>query len=304
MKRFGILNVILFLLVALAAWRTIDVWRRGVPERELPADPASRAPGDAPLPVVRKPAVPPMVAAIADKDLFHSSRKAAALAAPVTAPTPAPPPPTLKLSGVIVVGKQREVLLLDSAQANRQLRMREGEEIAGFKVGKIEAEQVSLLGGAGEEIVLPLQIEKAKGAKKGGFGPAKAGGQCGSTGQGRRAPPATGRGAGGPATRGGGRAAGRKRRPRRSGDGCATTGRECPRTTEAVARGGRGTMRLELENGVSRAGARGARTRRAPISTSRRSRLGPFAAVSAPPCGWRRFPARSGGWSARGLEWV
>ncbi len=169
MKRFGLINLVLLALIALAAWRTVDVWRRRPPEREVATDATAKA-GIDPLPAPpRKPPIAQTVGVIADKDLFDASRKAPETSAPVPVTTPGPPP-TLKLSGVILVGDQREALLLDATQGNRQLRMREGEEVSGYKVGRIQAEQISLLGSGGEEIVLLLEIEKGKVAKK-GFGP-------------------------------------------------------------------------------------------------------------------------------------
>jgi hypothetical protein len=171
MKRFGLINAVLLLLILLAAWRTAEVWRRGAPEVPPAADPGKPV-GDGLSPPARKPQLPQMVSVIADKDLFDASRKAPEAAAPAPAATPVPPPPTLKLSGVVVVGSQREAVLLDMAQNNKQTRLREGEEISGYKVGKIEPEQISLVGGGGEEIILALQIDKTKAGQKKGFGPA------------------------------------------------------------------------------------------------------------------------------------
>jgi hypothetical protein len=117
--------------------------------------------------------LPQLVSVIADKDLFDQSRKAPEQAAPAPVATPAPPPPTLKLAGVIFVGAEREALLIDTAQANKQIRMRVGEELSGYKVGRIENEQIALVGPGGEETVLQLLIEKTKGgaAVNRGFGP-------------------------------------------------------------------------------------------------------------------------------------
>jgi hypothetical protein len=169
-KRFRILNVILLALIALAAWRTVGVWRRGVPERPVAEDAGGRNIADLPVPP-RTPPLPQLVAVIADKDLFDQSRKPPEEAAPVVAATPAPPPPTLKLAGVIFVGSQREALLVDAAQGNKQLRMREGEELSGYKIGKIESEQIALIGPSGEQTIVPMLIDKAAGAPKKGFGP-------------------------------------------------------------------------------------------------------------------------------------
>ena len=171
MKRFRVLNVILIALIALAAWRTIDVWRRtppAVPDRS-----------DAPAPVVdqgaapaRRPPIPQLVTTITDKDLFDVSRQApSAASGPAPEQTPQPPP-TLKLSGVIFVGPVREAVFIDINQNNKQIRMREGEEISGYKVAKIGKQQVSLVSGTGDEVKLDLLIDTAKGPAPRVAGPA------------------------------------------------------------------------------------------------------------------------------------
>ena len=170
MKRLGILNVILLALIGLAAWRTVGVWRRTPPERPVAEDPPRPASDGLP-PVVRTPPLPQIVSVIAEKDLFDQSRKAVEASAPAPVATPAPPPPTLKLAGVIFVGSQREALLVDTAQANKQIRMRIGEELSGYKLGRIESEEIALVGPGGEETVLQMLIDKAKAPNK-GFGPA------------------------------------------------------------------------------------------------------------------------------------
>jgi type II secretory pathway component PulC len=169
MKRFRLINIVLLLLIALVVWRTISVWRRGVPQVQARMDAPGRAPGDSLPGPGRKPALPQMVAVIAEKDLFDASRKAPEVAQPAPERTPTPPP-TLKLSGVLVVGGEREAVLTDMAQGNRQIRMREGEDISGYKVSKITADEISLVSGSGEEVTLSLQIDKTKGPHK-GFGP-------------------------------------------------------------------------------------------------------------------------------------
>jgi hypothetical protein len=169
MKRFGILNIVLLALIVLAAWRTVGVWRRGVPEREAPADAGGRNVAEVPPPP-RTPQLPQLIAVIAEKDLFDQSRKPPDQAAAAPAATPAPPPPTLKLAGVIVVGSQKEALLVDTAQGNKQLRMREGEELSGYRIGRIDIEEIALIGPGGEQTVVPMIIDKSAGGKK-GFGP-------------------------------------------------------------------------------------------------------------------------------------
>jgi hypothetical protein len=170
MKRFGILNIVLIALIALAVWRTVGVWRRGAPERAASEEAAAAGRAIELPPQVRTPPLPQLVATIADKDLFDQSRKPPEQAAPTVVATPAPPPPTLKLAGVIVVGSQREALLVDTAQGNKQLRMREGEELSGYKIGKIETEQIALVGPGGEQTIVQMVIDK-NAAPKRGFGP-------------------------------------------------------------------------------------------------------------------------------------
>ncbi|HEY8515015.1 MAG TPA: hypothetical protein VIS07_05855 [Candidatus Binatia bacterium] len=162
MKRFRVLNVILIALIALAAWRTVDVWRRTPPQ--IPDRPEPPRPAADPLAAPpRRPALPQLVAAITEKDLFDASRSApsAADSAPTPEQTPAPPP-TLKLAGVIFIGPQREAVFIDVNQNNKQIRMREGEEISGYKVAKIDEAQVSLVSGTGDEVKLDLLIDTAR----------------------------------------------------------------------------------------------------------------------------------------------
>src|SRR5262249_33200086 len=118
----------------------------------------------------RRPALPQVVALIAEKDLFDVSRKAPEAVAPTAEKTPAPPP-TLKLAGVLVVGDEREAVLTDTAQNNKQIRMRVGEDISGYRVSKIATDEVSMVSSSGEEVTLPLEIDKTKASAKKGFGP-------------------------------------------------------------------------------------------------------------------------------------
>ncbi|MBU6281461.1 hypothetical protein KGQ64_04395 [bacterium] len=175
MKRFGLLNLLLAVLIGLAAWRTVGVWRRPVPEHELPpVDPASRnAPGEGLLaPPPRRPPAGQVITTIAEHDLFDQSRKEGqqVVEAPPPVPTPAPPPPTLKLAGVVLVGSIREALLVDTAQGNKHLRMRIGEDLMGYRVARIESERVALVGPGGEETLIELEVEKGKKAGS-AFGP-------------------------------------------------------------------------------------------------------------------------------------
>src|SRR5215472_13061193 len=143
MKRFRVVNIVLVALTVVVLWKLVGVWRRGVPEVEAGGEGGGR-PGDTLPPPPRKPQLPQMVAVIADKDLFDASRKAPEAVAPQAEHTPAPPP-TLKLTGVVVVGGEREAVLSDTAQNNKQIRMREGEDISGYKVSRITTDDVALV---------------------------------------------------------------------------------------------------------------------------------------------------------------
>jgi len=168
MKRFRIVNVLLVALILLAGWRTYEVWRRPIPvvmatgERAAPLEPLPPPP--------RSPQLPQMIDGITQKDLFDPSRQApGVVAAPAPEQTPAPPP-TLKLAGVIVLDGSKEAVFVDASQGNKQTRMRIGEEISGYRVQKIEAENVSLVNSAGEEVNLALLLESPKNSAQ-TFGP-------------------------------------------------------------------------------------------------------------------------------------
>jgi len=169
MKRTRVVNIVLLLLIGVVLWRTVEVWRRGVPDAQARPDTGGHA-GDSLPPTGRKPSIPQLIAVIADKDLFDASRKAPEAVAPSAEKTPAPPP-TLKLAGVMVVGDEREAVLTDTAQNNKQIRMRVGEDISGYRVSKITSDEVSMVSGSGEEVTLLLEIDKTKASAKKGFGP-------------------------------------------------------------------------------------------------------------------------------------
>jgi hypothetical protein len=160
MKRFRIVNVLLVALILLAGWRTYQVWRRSAPT--VMASGAGSAPIE-PIPApVRTPQLPQLVSGIAEKDLFDPSRQAPGIeAAPAPEQTPAPPP-TLKLAGVVVLGGEKEAVFADANQGNKQMRLRIGEEISGYRLQKIELENVSLVNSAGEEVNLTLLLDAGK----------------------------------------------------------------------------------------------------------------------------------------------
>jgi hypothetical protein len=168
MKRFRIVNVLLLALLLLAGWRTYEVWRRPAPAVMASSD--EMAPLEPLPPPARNPQIAQLVTVIAEKDLFDPSRQAAGNeGAPAPEQTPAPPP-TLKLAGVIVLDGEKEAVFADANQGNKQMRMRVGEEISGYRVQRIDEENVSLVNSAGEEVNLTLLLEGGKGAAQ-SFGP-------------------------------------------------------------------------------------------------------------------------------------
>jgi hypothetical protein len=169
MKRFRIVNILLLALIALAGWRTYEVWRRQAPAAMPSGDEAATV--VEPLaPAPRNPPVTQLVTVIAEKDLFDPSRQAGGVdSAPMPEQTPAPPP-TLKLAGVIVLDGQKEAVFADASQGNKQKRMRIGEEISGYRVQSIDEQNVSLVNGAGEEVRLTLLLEAGK-MPSNAFGP-------------------------------------------------------------------------------------------------------------------------------------
>lgn len=162
MKRFRILNIILIALIGLAIWRTVDVWQRTPPQIADHEDTPAVQPADPAAQPARRPALPQLVTTITGKDLFDVTREApSAASGPAPEQTPQPPP-TLKLAGVVFVGPHHEAVFIDISQNNKQIRMREGEEISGYKVAKIETQTVSLVSGSGDEVKLDLLLDTAK----------------------------------------------------------------------------------------------------------------------------------------------
>jgi hypothetical protein len=174
MKRFRMLNVLLLALVALAAWRTIDVWRRQ-PPKLAPTDEGRAQPAEPLPPLGKKPPLPQMVNSIAEQDLFDISRQEAKPGeeAPTPMSTPAPPP-TLKLAGVVSVGVGPEALVTDTSQGNKQIRLQVGEDISGYSVDQIildDPPSISLKASSGDTVTLTLAVDLAKQGGGAAFGP-------------------------------------------------------------------------------------------------------------------------------------
>lgn len=184
MGRWAILNGLLGLIVALLAVEVVRTWARVIP----PVDPAAKVPRAAAPERHEKgkhgadkngakaEAAPPiLVAAIEAKDLFDPSRQKAPLeevkAAPV-APKETGPPPGVTVVGFRVFGSDREAFVTDTTatQGSQQRRLRTGDQIGGYSVKRIEPTGLVLTSPSGDEVTMPLVVEKGKSAGTPGAG--------------------------------------------------------------------------------------------------------------------------------------
>ena len=158
MKRFRFLNAVLGILLILAGWRFAQVLGQVPPE--VPADSGAGriAVGEIPGESNRLRVIP-AVKSIRSKDLFDVSRKPVDAGDRDSLPQETPaPPPTLKLTGVLFVGTFREAVVIDESSGRKQLRLREGEEVSGYRVRSIRPEAVVLANDLGEEVRLQLLV--------------------------------------------------------------------------------------------------------------------------------------------------
>jgi hypothetical protein len=129
------------------------------------SDAAPRAPKAQrfePPAVARRPAPPDLASSIAAKDLFDASRSALAEgSAAAIVPTEPVRPLTLVLMGVSMAGSEPEVLVKDQALP-KAMWLRAGEEVGGYKLGRIEPRSIVMIGPAGEEVTLFINVEKGK----------------------------------------------------------------------------------------------------------------------------------------------
>jgi len=183
MRRWGIINALLGLIVALLLVQIAGTWARSLPKpddrpRQPPPAPAAeprekgRRSGDKGGPRAA-PAPEAVVSAISDKDLFDPTRRPppqgnTAQAAAEEAP---PPPP----SGVAVVGirllqGEREAFIQDATQQNKQRRLRVGDQLQSYTVKEITDTQVILAAATGQSVTMDVELRKSGGAR----GPAPA----------------------------------------------------------------------------------------------------------------------------------
>jgi hypothetical protein len=160
-----LLNVILGLLTLFLGWRLYAVWTEVEPTAV--GAPRDAAPQGLDLPsTTRTPAPADLATAIASRDLFDPSRRPPS-EAPAAEAAPAPPP-TVTLVGVLAVGDEREALIVDAAQGSKLLHVREEDDVSGYRVSRISPTEVILTSPAGEEVPLPLTLDKGKGAPAAG----------------------------------------------------------------------------------------------------------------------------------------
>jgi hypothetical protein len=152
-----LLNLVLVGLIALVSWRAFTSWSAAGPALPAPAA-GSRAPQALDLPsTARMPPPARLALTIAEKDLFDESRRAPTAKLVEAEPTP---PPNVTLIGVLAVGPEREALIIDSAQGNKILHVVEGDEVGGYTVSSISATQVVLASPEGEQVPLPLTLNR------------------------------------------------------------------------------------------------------------------------------------------------
>jgi hypothetical protein len=162
MRRVLILNLLLLAIVAVLVVRIVSLWWGGEPEVEAVAPHEAKAQKlDVPK-VDRRPPPPNLASQIADKDLFDQSRTAAEPVTAAAAVTTEPVRPlTLVLLGVSGGGPEREALVKDQTQP-KPLWIRQGEDVGGYKLGRIDPTSIVMVGPGGEEITLVINVEKAK----------------------------------------------------------------------------------------------------------------------------------------------
>jgi hypothetical protein len=173
MRRVLILNILLLAIIGGLIFQIVTLWWVHQPEAEATAPKEAKAPKvDVPK-VDRRPAPPNLSTQIADKDLFDQSRTGVAPGTAVaSAPTEPVRPLTLMLLGVSGSGPEREALVKDTTQPKPQW-LRQGEDVGGYKLGRIDPTSIVMVGPDGQETTLVINVEKAKaGAPAAMTGPA------------------------------------------------------------------------------------------------------------------------------------
>lgn len=172
MRRVLILNVLLLAIILALVVQIGSLWWRADAEVETVAPREAKAQHPEPPPAQRRPPAPDLANKIAEKDLFDASRSAEKAPA-VPAVEVAPPPPlNVQLLGVTVAAGAREALLKDQSQS-KPLWLREGEDVSGYTITRIDPISVEMRTPAGEKVTIGISVEK--GAHPGAAAPGPAG---------------------------------------------------------------------------------------------------------------------------------
>lgn len=175
MGRWAIINGLLAVFIILLGFQIGRIWTRTLKPVEIVARPGTGAQpspksegggkrksgekGGAPKAAESTPVA--MITTIADRDLFDPSRAKPTVEATAVAPAPVvQPPQNVSISGVRVLGKDREAFVTDAGQARR---VRVGDQVQGYIVKVIKTTEIVLASPAGESVSLSLAVEKGKG---------------------------------------------------------------------------------------------------------------------------------------------
>jgi hypothetical protein len=162
MKRLLIVNIVLLAIVVVLAAQIASLWWRGQPAVDPVVPKAAKPPKADVRNAPRRPPAPDIAEKIAAKDLFDPTR-APATAESVAATEEPVRPLTLALMGVMVAAGERQVLVKDQTQP-KPIWLREGEQIGGYSVARIDPEAVVMTAPNGDETRLMINVEKHAGA--------------------------------------------------------------------------------------------------------------------------------------------
>jgi len=152
-----VISLVLVVLIALVGWRVYDTWSatRSLEEVEV----RGKGKVDLDLPsTARTPPPPRLAMTVAERDLFDESRRAPTAELKTVAPVP---PPNVELIGVLIVGPEPEALIKDSAQGGGLRHVFTGDDVGGYTVSAISATEVVLLSPQGDEVPLPLTLNRS-----------------------------------------------------------------------------------------------------------------------------------------------
>jgi hypothetical protein len=183
MRRWGIINGLLGLIVALLLVQIAGTWARSLPKpeerpRQPPPAPAAeprekgRRSGDKGGPRTA-PAPEAVVSAISDKDLFDPTRRPppeTGTAQAAVQEAPPPPPSGVAVVGIRLLQGEREAFIQDATQQNKQRRLRVGDQLQSYTVKEITDTQVILAAPNGQPLTRDVELRKSGGAR----GPAPA----------------------------------------------------------------------------------------------------------------------------------